>query len=295
VHSSGVNGALGFLALTVPPATYLEKSGNIPYVAPINPGVHPVHLAGATTAQIAESNRDHQMRTHLFDQYNAVEQTLKEQLLPAISDEFIRPPTNELSQNATISVLMILTHLDTCYGHITDDQLLTNKENMNCMWSTADSIDSFWHHIHQCCTLATAAKDPISNRTTMVSVLTNFESSGLFGLDIHDCSNKAEADKTYANFVTHFNKADAECHRQLTARAAGFQGNALLVSAPTDQPCLAAPAVASLSPPVAASLLSYCWNHGFSSHSGANCCTCHPGYNVAATIDNMLGGIAAIQ
>jgi hypothetical protein len=163
VHSNGGNGALGFLALTVPPAMYLEQSGNIPYVAPANPGVHPVHLAGATAAQIAETNRDHQTRTRLFDQHNAVEQALKEQLLAAIPDEFIRPLTNELTQYATVSVLTILTHLDTRYRHITNDQLLTNKEHMNRTWSPADSIDSFWRHIHQCCALATAAADPISD------------------------------------------------------------------------------------------------------------------------------------
>jgi hypothetical protein len=39
----------------------------------------------------------------------------------------------------------------------------------------------------------------------MASVLTNFECSGLFGLAIHDWSNKDKADKTYANFVPHFN------------------------------------------------------------------------------------------
>jgi hypothetical protein len=171
VHSNSGNGALGFLTLTVPPATYLEQSGNIPYVAPTNPGVHPVHLAGAAAAQIAETNRDHQTRTHLFDQHNAVEQALKEQLLATIPDEFIWPLANELTQYATVLVLTILTHRDTRYGHITNDQLLTNKEHMNRMWSPTDSIDSFWRHIHQCHALATAAVDPISDRTTMASVL----------------------------------------------------------------------------------------------------------------------------
>jgi hypothetical protein len=79
IHSSGGNGALGFLVLTVPPATYLEQSGNIPYVMPANPGVHPVHLAGATTTQITETNRDHQMCTRIFDLHNVVVQALTHQ------------------------------------------------------------------------------------------------------------------------------------------------------------------------------------------------------------------------
>jgi predicted acyl esterase len=130
--------------------THIEQSGNIPYIAPANPGVHPVHLAGATAAQMTEANHDHQSRTLLFDQYNAVEQALKHQLLAAIPNEFIRPLTNELTQYTTVSVLTILTHLDTRYGHITENQLCTNKENMDHTWSTMDSFDSFWHHIHQC-------------------------------------------------------------------------------------------------------------------------------------------------
>jgi hypothetical protein len=92
-----------------------------------------------------------------------VEQAIREQLLAAIPDEFIRPLANELTQYANVSVLTILMHLDTRYGHITDDQLLTNKKNMNHMWSTTDSIDSFCRHIHQCHVLAMAALDPISD------------------------------------------------------------------------------------------------------------------------------------
>jgi hypothetical protein len=119
----------------------------------------------------------------------------------------------------------------------------------------------------------------------MASVHANFERPGLFGLPIHDWSNKDEADKTYANFVPNFDKADAEHRCQLTA--------ALLVSAPTHQPSFAAPAIAPPLPPVAASSLSYCWSHGFGSHSGANGHTRHPGHDMAATIDNML--VAALQ
>jgi hypothetical protein len=132
VHTNGGNGALGFLALTVPPATYQAQSGGIPYVAPINPGLHPVHAANATTAQITEANRLHQMKTRLFEQHNAVKQALKHQLLAAVPDEFIRPLANNLTQYATVSVLAILTHLDARFGRITDEQLRDNKENLDC-------------------------------------------------------------------------------------------------------------------------------------------------------------------
>jgi hypothetical protein len=57
VHSLGGNGLLGHYALVVDPATYQLASNNVAFVAPAHPGPNPVHIAGATSAQITESNR----------------------------------------------------------------------------------------------------------------------------------------------------------------------------------------------------------------------------------------------
>ena len=73
-------GTNGHLAVIMPDAEYLTRAG-VAFPPPAHPGAMPVHAAGATVAQITETNRqfDHQLTIHTL--YTTVKEELKKMIL----------------------------------------------------------------------------------------------------------------------------------------------------------------------------------------------------------------------
>ena len=83
------NGVLGLLWLCVSDAVYNTLS-LIPFVAPINPGSNPVIPPNLTQAQINAIIDTHKRDAKLFHKFNNTDKALKQQLLGAVDDMFIR-------------------------------------------------------------------------------------------------------------------------------------------------------------------------------------------------------------
>jgi hypothetical protein len=112
-------GALGHLALTVPVDIYATLS-NTAWVAPINPGVAPPAIAAnASAAQVAANHNRYNNNLRVFRLYNNVQNALKQQLLAAIDDIYVRTLCNMHTGYTRVTVLQILTHLYTTYGRLT--------------------------------------------------------------------------------------------------------------------------------------------------------------------------------
>jgi hypothetical protein len=82
-------GRHGYLALLLSPAAYLAIA-NVAFIKPQHPGPNPVHILGATTAQITESNRAHAAALVQYNAYHTVEQQLKTMVLEAIPATFVQ-------------------------------------------------------------------------------------------------------------------------------------------------------------------------------------------------------------
>jgi hypothetical protein len=76
-------GRHGYLALLLSPAAYLAIA-HVALIEPQHPGPNPVHILGATAAQITESNRAHAAALVQYNTYHTVEQQLKTMLLKAV-------------------------------------------------------------------------------------------------------------------------------------------------------------------------------------------------------------------
>ena len=89
VYSSRGNPALGHYIFTASDSEYLLRSG-IAFIIPFNPGVHPIVAPGATDAQIAHAKREHEESTRKFRLFKAVDNALRNQLVNAIDDIYIK-------------------------------------------------------------------------------------------------------------------------------------------------------------------------------------------------------------
>ena len=113
--------------LTASDAKYLLRSG-IAFIVPFNPGVHPIVSPGATDAQIAHAKREHEESTREFRLFEAFDNALKNQLVNAIDDIYIKDIQERVTGFATRSARDILQYLYRTYGSVTLKQLTANDE-----------------------------------------------------------------------------------------------------------------------------------------------------------------------
>ena len=127
IASDSGDGILGHLQLTIKPAAYQAASqGNVPFIAPVNPGAAPVHANGATGAQIAETNRQWKEDRTIFRLYHEVDKALRNQVIDAVHPHYIRALHDNLLGYGSLTCLQLLDHLWTNYGTITQDELDQN-------------------------------------------------------------------------------------------------------------------------------------------------------------------------
>ena len=146
VQSHLGNGALGLLFLTVLPAVYNTLS-LIPFVPPVNPGPDPVIPAGSTGPQIADIRHQFTTATKLFKQYDATDKALKQLLLGAVDDMFVRSLRNRHIGYANVTTLQILTHLYTTYAQIKPSDLDANHDRMKAPYDCNLPIETFFDQI----------------------------------------------------------------------------------------------------------------------------------------------------
>ena len=107
VYSSCGNPALGHYILSASDAKYLLRAC-IDFIIPFNPGVQPVVAPGSTDAQISHVKREHEESTQEFRLFKAVDNALKNQLVNAIDDIYIKDLRDRVTGFSTRSVREIL-------------------------------------------------------------------------------------------------------------------------------------------------------------------------------------------
>jgi hypothetical protein len=297
VPSNRGNGTLGHLALVVTPATYNIASNNVAFIPPPNPGAAPVHPPQATQAIITETNRQFLADLNEFRTYNTTEAAIKKLLITAVPATFINHVRDEMLGFANISVLTILTHLDTTYGKLTTDDLDLNMANMHQDWNPSTPLETLFEQIRKCRAFA-ADTDPISESTAVRAIIQNLEKTGAFTDAIRDWRKRADVDKTLANLRTDFTHADRERQRHLTSQSAGYHNSAVALQnialSATTPPTTNSRTLAIAQKPT----YHYCWSHGYGpnqDHTSASCKFPAVGHRNDATVLNMLGGCNIIH
>ena len=287
IPSTRGGGNHGHLALVINTAQFNAITGTIPWEAPTHPGAAPVHVPMATAPQITETNQAYRANLEEFSLYAAIQASLKKQLIAAIPETYIKSKKDDMIGYANVTTLELLTHLDTAYGTVTNDDLQANEKAMGKEWSPTQPLEDLWNQILACKKYA-QPHDPISERKMIRSALANLENSGVFSHGMTKWREKDTADQTWANLLTHFAKQVKEQQHQLTASDAGYAG-AVLGDRTNAVNNNAQGAAGKPAPLVGATLpMYYCWSHGLTtSHSSKTCNNRQPGYRDEAIVDNM--------
>lgn len=317
VHSTRGGGANGHLGIIMPAAAYLARA-QVAFNPPAHPGDAPAHAAGATNAQITETNRQYNQDINDHRTVITLKEELKKQILAAVDDVYMQALQDPEFGYADVPPALMLSHLTATYGTITREDIDKNRDALVAPWNPDQPIEDLYSRLPEIVRIATLANEPIAIATQVRALLQVIEATGVFMHATTTWRDKDDAEWTLENFKAHFTKANRERIRQLTAQRAGYHGanaSSTGTSPPVDEPSLVdsnattltaeanAAAQPSIQPPPHVVLptgtkMYYCWSHGLgknSAHTSATCQNKKEGHQDEATADNLRGGANTIM
>lgn len=280
------NGQLGIIMTD---AAYTAHNNGVPYVVPVHPGEQaPLH---GTAAAIAEAQRVYKQAVEDADNHKEAVDILRNLILDAVDNSCFVPLRDNLFGYDEVHPRDLLNHLITEYGTMTAAEIEKNRQKLTEEINIDEPLSKLWAKILDVQSAAPET-EPISDSAAITLTIAVLEKTGVYETDITAWNNKSAADKTMANFRNHFNKANKERLRKLTAKTAGLHGANAASTAPRNVP---AP---YHHPTVGGATMAYCHTHGLSTnlaHTSATCTKKAEGHKDDATADNMMGGNRNIQ
>ena len=149
------DGTLGYLALTISPEIYATHSV-VPFVAPNHPGPLPIIQPTATVALSGELVRQHNEALRIFREHQSVDKALKQQLLGAVDDIYVRTLRDRITGYATVNVWTLIHHLLTTYGRITPNDLTHNDSKMRAPYQPDQPIETLFSQLEDAMAFAAA-------------------------------------------------------------------------------------------------------------------------------------------
>jgi hypothetical protein len=177
VHSTRGGGAHGHLAVIMPAADYLTRTGTL-FAPPVHPGIAPVHPEGATGNQITEANRQFRQNVNDHQLYLSVREALKQQILLAVNTLYVQVLEDVDMGFADVTPTGMLMHLKATYGTITPEDIEANRAVLGSNWNPDEPIEDLWLRIKECQRFAAAAEEPIPDAAAIRLVLAALEQSG---------------------------------------------------------------------------------------------------------------------
>lgn len=296
IHSSRGTGTMGHARIVIGIAAYnaLAPDAAQHWVDPVNPGN--MHIpANATQYQIATGVATHERRNKEWLTYLGVEKAIKQQVLKAVDNVYVSSLEDPTFGFANVTVHAIIAHLENTYAEITPDILSANLVTLHQPWEPTESLEPLWHRGVECQAVAAAGNEPITEATLLRTYRKLFQDTGIFQLDIRAWDDKPNADKTLANFKTHFTRANQRRLNNITVGQMHNQPHSASAFAARSTPAttVATDGVITVHHNATKVQMGYCWTHGVTSNASHNSRTCTnkaPGHQNDATIDNMKGG-----
>jgi hypothetical protein len=217
------NGRLGLLYLTVSPTVYNTLSA-VPFIPPINPGPSPTIPPHSTGPQIADIRYDFTTATTIFKQYDLADKALKQLLLGAVDDMFVRSLQTKYIGYLTVTTLQILDHLYNQYARISAADLQNNDVSFKSAYDPNLPIESLFDQIENAVDFAAAGNTPYSPAQVVATAYQLIFATGMFLDDCKLWKRQPEAYKTWDHFKRDFTLSHREFRESnVTSAGAGYQ------------------------------------------------------------------------
>ena len=209
VHSNSGGGLHGHLALTISDEDYLYEA-SVPYDKPPNPPVTPFLPATPTAPQISDAHRQHIAAKQLFQTYHAVDKALRNQILEAVPDVYVRALRHTVTGYGNVTSLKLLTYLWNKYGQITQAELDANETRMNLPWNPPTPIETLFKQLEDGLDFARAGQEDLALNQVLRMGYNNIHRTGFFSVACREWRQTDPAFRTMDDFQDHFRAADTD-------------------------------------------------------------------------------------
>jgi hypothetical protein len=220
------NGVLGLLYLTVSPAVYANLSA-VAFIPPVNPGPTPIIPARSTVPTTETIRARFVENTAIFKQYSTTDKALKQLLVGAVDEMFIRSLQTKYLGYLNVSTRQILDHLYAQYARISSSDLQDNDVKFKTPYDPNLPIESLFDQIENGIDYAAAGLSPYSTEQVTNNAYQLIYATGMFVDDCKVWKRHTAAYKTWDQFKLDF----AESHREYrdargtTAGATNYHAN----------------------------------------------------------------------
>ena len=220
----GVHGHLGVI---LPHATYNAivaptVAGTNSFIDPPFPGATP-NIPANLTAHSASLRRDRWNANMKTWQLNKnINDALRKQIIASVGEIYIRPLKHQHTAYPNSRAQDMLEYLFDNYGIITAQDLQQNNNKFYEQFDSSEPFETLVARIEDCLEFANDGNQPFSDTQVLNNAYNLIFNCGLYFDECKTWNQKAIADKTWANFKTHFLEAQRLQRLQRTANQQGY-------------------------------------------------------------------------
>ena len=209
VHTTLGGGQLGYLALVLSTVDYNTIPNSAHFNRPTDPGVFspapigPV-LRGAqplSAAEIATLKITYDENLRQYNECQAVENALRNQIISAIESDYLQPIRNIHTDMINESIPQIITFLRDTYGQLSPSQLKERERAIDDMiYNPATTIDSVFNKIQEFQDICILLQNTKTDMQLITYAYLVFQRAGIFMTSLKEWNAKSIASKTFQTF-----------------------------------------------------------------------------------------------
>ena len=180
------------------------------FIPPPNPRATPFIPAGANGPESSSIRYAHDAATLAFNTLHNVNRILRQKLIGAVKDTFVRFKKKPHRGYSGSSTLHLLTHLYETYAVISNSDWLANDKRFRKAYAPTVPIEITWRKIDDAVAYAEAGSTPYSNKQVVDNAYQLVFNTGIFAADFWEWNKRAADEKKIPHLKVFF----AAAHRE---------------------------------------------------------------------------------
>ena len=219
-------GQLGYLALVLSDNSYNAIPNARPFLRPNHPGPFVVSIptgvtrrstttpTTVTAAEVTQQKADWDVQVRLYNECQAVEQALRQQLVEAVESDYLDALRNPHTDMVQSSIPTIIDHLRNNYGSITDEELSDREDALKALiYDPSYAVDTVFTKIKKHQELASLMNNPLTDKQQVSIAYKVFNKAGVFQNDLIKWNKTNDNNKTLNNFKVHMRNSWNELNK----------------------------------------------------------------------------------
>jgi hypothetical protein len=143
-------GLYGYLGAMLNVDDYIDLEGAAQFDPPTHPGNILAAALGGTQHAIADALRANKEQLRQFDEYQAVMQALRKQIIDTVEEKFIMSLRNKYTRYNSVHPKDLLKYLFDTYGKITPEDVIENEKKFTEDWDGEEAFEVVIERINNC-------------------------------------------------------------------------------------------------------------------------------------------------